>query len=68
MLARSTLMIELEKVLTARGKKQQELADELGIPRTRISEIMNHKTEKFSIDKLVSLLSRAGKRVEFRVS
>ena len=68
MLARSTLMIELEKVLKAKGKKQQELADELGIPRTRISEIMNHKTEKFSIDKLVSLLSRAGKRVEFRVS
>lgn len=67
MLARETLLIELEKVLTARGKKQQELADELGIPRTRISEIMNHKTDKFSIDKLVGLLSRAGKRVEFRV-
>lgn len=67
MLARETLLIELEKTLSARGKKQQELADELGIPRTRISEIMNHKTGKFSIDKLVSLLARAGKRVEFHV-
>lgn len=58
MLARSTLMIELEKALKAKGKKQQELADELGIPRTRISEIMNHKTDRFSIDKLVSLFGK----------
>ena len=68
MLARETLLIELEKELSKRGKKQQELADELGIPRTRISEVMHHKTEKFSLDKLVSLLHKAGKRVELRVS
>ncbi|HKT26850.1 XRE family transcriptional regulator [Dyella sp.] len=43
------------------------MADELGIPRTRISEIINHKTEKFSADKLIGLLHRAGKRVEVRV-
>jgi len=67
MLARETLLIELEKELRKRGKKQQELADELGIPRTRISEVMNRKAERFSVDKLVSLLYRAGKRVEFRV-
>ena len=67
MLARETLLIELEKELRKRGKKQQELADELGIPRTRISEVMNRKTDRFSMDKLVGLLHRAGKRVEVRV-
>jgi len=67
MLARETLLIELEKELKKRGKKQQELADELGIPRTRISEVMHRKVERFSIDKLVGLLHRAGKRVELRV-
>lgn len=67
MLARETLLIELEKELSKRGKKQQELADELGIPRTRISEVMCHKVERFSMDKLVGLLHRAGKRVELRV-
>lgn len=67
MLARETLLIELEKELRKRGKKQQELADELGVPRTRISEVMHRKTERFSADKLVSLLHRAGKRVEIRV-
>lgn len=35
MLVRETLLIALEKELRGRGKKQQELADELGIPRTR---------------------------------
>jgi predicted XRE-type DNA-binding protein len=68
MLARETLLIELEKELRKRGKKQQELADELGIPRTRISEVMHRKTDRFSIDKLVGLLHRAGKRVELRVA
>jgi predicted XRE-type DNA-binding protein len=67
MLARETLLIALEKELKKRGKKQQELADELGIPRPRISEVMNRKADRFSIDKLVGLLHRAGKRVELRV-
>jgi len=44
-----------------------ELEKELGIPRTRISEVMHHKIEKFSLDKLVSLLRRAGRQVEVRV-
>lgn len=68
MLARETLLIALEKELRKRGKKQQELAHELGIPRTRISEVMNLKAEKFSADKLVSLLHRAGKKVEISVT
>ncbi len=68
MLARETLIIALEKELRRRGLKQQALADELGVPRTRISEVLNHKTDRFSADKLVSLLHRAGKRVEIRVS
>lgn len=68
MQARETLLIALEQELRKRGKKQQELADELSIPRTRISEVFNHKTGRFSTDKLVSLLHRVGKRVEIRVT
>ncbi len=68
MLARETLLIALEKELRKRGKKQRELAEELGIPRTRISEVMNLKADRFSADKLIGLLYRAGRRVEIRVS
>lgn len=67
MLVRETLLIALEKELRKRGLKQQALANELGIPRTRISEVMHLKADRFSADKLVSLLHRAGKRVEIRV-
>ena len=67
MMVRETLLIALEKELRKRGKKQQELADELGVSRTRISEVLHHKTDRFSVDKLVGLLYRAGKRVEIRV-
>lgn len=67
MLVRETLLIALDKELRKRGLKQQELADELGIPRTRISELMHRKTDRFSADKLVSLLHRAGKKVDIRV-
>lgn len=67
MLARETLLIALEKELRKRGKKQQELADELGVQRTRISEVMHLKTDRFSTDKLIGLLHRAGKHVEIRV-
>lgn len=67
MLARETLLIALEHELRRRGKKQQDLADELGVPRTRISEVLNRKTSRFSAEKLIGLLHRAGRRVEIRV-
>jgi predicted XRE-type DNA-binding protein len=67
MQARETLLIALEKELRKSGKKQRELAAELGVSRTRISELMHHKTDRFSADKLVGLLHRAGKHVEIRV-
>lgn len=67
MLVRETLIIELEKELRKRGKIQKEIAEEFGIPRTRINELMNLKAEKFSADKLVRLLHKAGKRVQVTV-
>lgn len=67
MQARETLIIALEKELRGRNKKQLALAEELGIPRTRVSELLNLKAEKFSADKLIGLLQRAGKQVEIHV-
>ncbi|WP_090255602.1 helix-turn-helix domain-containing protein [Ectothiorhodospira marina] len=67
MQVRETLLIALEKELRKRGKTQRELAAELGVSRSRISEVLHHKTDRFSADKLVGLLHRAGKRVELRV-
>jgi predicted XRE-type DNA-binding protein len=67
MQVRETLLIALEKELRKRGKTQRELAEELGVSRSRISEVLHHKTDRFSADKLVSLLHRAGRRVNIRI-
>jgi len=47
--------------------QQQTLADELGVRCTRISKVLNHKTARFSADKLLSLLHRPGKHVEISI-
>jgi predicted XRE-type DNA-binding protein len=67
MLVRETLLIELEKELRKRGKKQRELAEELDVPRERISELMHRRTDRFSSDRLIGLLHRVGKQVDIRV-
>lgn len=64
---RSRLLMEFEQTLKKKGKKQKELTEELGVPRTRISEIMNQQ-DKFSIERLVMLLARAGKKVSAVIS
>jgi predicted XRE-type DNA-binding protein len=38
-------------------------ADVLYVTRPRVSDVVNQKVEKFTIDALVSMLSRIGKRV-----
>lgn len=64
---RKTLLTELQETLAATDKKRGKLAKKLGIPSARISEIMNGKIRKFSITRLIYLLSRAGKRVDVQV-
>ena len=44
------------------------LADEPGVPRTRISEVMHDKANGSSTDRLAALLHRSRKRTELRIS
>jgi len=47
--------------------KQAEAAEILMVSRPRVSDVVNRKTEKFTIDALVEMLSRAGKPVRLAV-
>ena len=40
----------------------------LGVTRPRVSDVMNKKTVKFTIDALVDMLARTGKHVQLSVS
>lgn len=65
---RSTLMVEIHRVIEARGLRQREAAELFGVSQPRISELVHGKIDQFSIDSLVNMLGCAGLRVEVRVS
>lgn len=66
--ARSALMILLEKEIKKLDLSQAEAAKRLGVKPPRISELMNGKIDKFSLDLLVVYLARLGKTVEFNIT
>ena len=61
------IMKELELWANEQGYKQAQVAEVLGISRPRVSDVLNKKVSKFSIDMLIDLLGRAGKQVQFSV-
>ncbi len=60
---RSTLMIQIRKLLEARRLTQAAAADLFGVSQPRISDLVRGKIELFSIDTLVDMLANAGVRV-----
>ena len=61
------LMQELSDWIAAHRLKQAEAAQILMVSRPRVSDVVNKKTTKFTIDTLVEMLSRVGKPVKFAV-
>ncbi|CNI86387.1 Uncharacterized conserved small protein [Yersinia similis] len=47
--------------------KQADVATVLHISRPRVSDVVNKKTSKFTIDSLVNMLNRIGKSVQVSV-
>lgn len=60
---RSHAMIHLREIVKKRRLKQASAAKLLGVSQPRISDLMRGHIEKFSIDALIEMLSRAGYRV-----
>jgi predicted XRE-type DNA-binding protein len=47
---------------------QAEAAQVLGISQSRVSDLIRGKFEKFSLDMLITLATRAGKKVELKMA
>lgn len=60
---RADLMIDLREYIKARGWTQAEAADFFGETQPRISNLLKGEISRFSIDKLINMLARAGLRV-----
>ena len=61
------LMVEISKWIADNHLKQADAAQILMVSRPRVSDVVNMKVSKFTIDTLVDMLSRAGKPVRLAI-
>jgi predicted XRE-type DNA-binding protein len=61
------LMSELAQWIVDNGFKQVQAAEILNTTRPRVSDLVNKKTNKFTFDALITMLGRAGKKIEFSI-
>ncbi|MFT7116422.1 MAG: putative XRE-type DNA-binding protein [Rhodoferax sp.] len=61
------LMSALAAWIEQHHLKQAEAAQILMVSRPRVSDVVNKKTAKFTIDALVEMLSKAGKPVRLAI-
>lgn len=64
---RADLMISLRRFIKENGLTQEEAADFFGVSQPRISDLVNCKIEKFSIDTLVNMITKTGAEVDLKV-
>jgi len=64
---KESLMTELAVWIEKRELKQADAAQILGVTRPRVSDVINKKSIKFTIDSLVDMLARTGKHVQLSV-
>ena len=57
------LMNHVRKVVQNEGWTQAQGAEQLGVAQSRVSDLLTGKSDKFSLDMLISLASRVGCKV-----
>lgn len=65
---RAELMARIRETIVDKGWTQAEAAGQLGIGQSRVSDLVRGKRDKFSLDMLVTLATRAGRHVELALS
>jgi predicted XRE-type DNA-binding protein len=67
-LLKEQLMDELAGWISANRFRQADAARVLAVSRPRVSDLVNKKAAKFTIDTLIEMLARAGKSVTLTVA
>jgi len=60
---RADLMADLRKLIKAKKLTQAKAAESLGISQSRVSDLVRGKWERFSLEMLIILATRAGMHV-----
>ncbi len=65
---RAGLMAELRKFIKAKKLTQARAAALFGVTQSRVSDLMRGKWERFSLEMLITLATRAGMRVSLKTA
>ena len=65
---RADLMAKLRKFIKAKKLTQSKAAEMLGISQSRVSDLARGKWEKFSLEMLIILATKAGMRVTLKTA
>ena len=63
---RADLMADLRKFIKAKKLTQAKAAEILGVSQSRVSDLIRGKWERFSLEMLIILATRAGMRVTLK--
>lgn len=58
LLVRADFMIQIQKLIAARGLKQKAAAKTLGVTEPRVSDLLRGRIDLFSTDALIDMLAR----------
>jgi len=65
---RAELIDHVRLIVQSEGWTQAQVAERFGVAQSRVSDLLSGKTEKFSLDMLITLASRVGCKVELPLS
>ncbi len=63
---RSELMADLRKFIQSKKLTQAEAANILGVSQSRVSDLIRGKWERFSLEMLIVLATKAGMRISLK--
>jgi predicted XRE-type DNA-binding protein len=65
---RADLMADLRKFIKAKRLTQAKAAEILGVSQSRVSDLTRGKWERFSLEMLITLATRAGMHVTLKMA
>jgi predicted XRE-type DNA-binding protein len=63
---RSEIMVDLRKFIKAKKLTQAKAAELFGVSQSRVSDLIRGKWEKFSLEMLIALATKAGMRISLK--
>jgi len=63
---RSEIMADLRKFIATKKLTQAKAAELLGVSQSRVSDLTRGKWEKFSLEMLIALATKAGMRISLK--